>query len=177
MGSHERRNRTRLTGPIIPRQPRIKSSASDVSKTSQPGDSPFYRWPGTARGQIVLDKHTYDRVHALLLRLDFSNNVLAGQSTKKWLSEVSVTAGATEGWGETITGRRTEVAPNGAAAGQSMAPAASAGEVNDLSTSIVRKKRKPESAPVGMALPELLDAAPAVNVLGSTMVRKKPKVS
>lgn len=116
MSQHEadspqkRRKRTKLTGPIIPRQPKIKSSSSSVSMTSQAETSPYWIWPETSRGQVVLDTGTYTRVHDLLLRLEFENNDAATRSTKKWIDEVGVIAGTTSVWGQTVTGTLQETA-------------------------------------------------------------------
>lgn len=106
VGSPKKKSHPRkiLTGPIVPRQPRIKSSSSSLSSTSQAEESPFWRWPEIGRGQVVLDQGSYTRVHDLLLRLDFANADAATKSTHKWTNEVIVIARSSGNWGITVTG-------------------------------------------------------------------------
>jgi len=103
--------RKKLTGPIIPRQPRIKSSSSNVSSTSQPDESSCYRWSEEGRGRVVLDHASYLRVHDLLLRLDFSNADAAAKSTHRWISEVNAIGGTSTGWGKAVDGHLAHPVP------------------------------------------------------------------
>lgn len=102
--------RKKLTGPIIPRLPKIKSSSSNVSMRTQPDESPYYSWPAQGRAQLVVDHASYLRVHDLLLRLDFANQDAAMQSTRKWIDEVGVIADTTKSWGTAIVGLMAESA-------------------------------------------------------------------
>ncbi|GAB7351061.1 hypothetical protein MBLNU459_g1540t1 [Dothideomycetes sp. NU459] len=158
----DRNRRKKLTGPIFPRQPRIKSSSSTVSTSSLAERTSYWYWPETGRGQVVLDQNSYTRVHDLLLRLDFANAEAATSSTGKWIDEVIVIAGLSDGWGKTVTGllesSNTAVAATSGGA-MNGAPA------NDLSGMIIRKKRKPDSEPSGPAAGSGSDV-PAINVLG-----------
>jgi len=168
-----KRKRTLLSGPIIPRAPKVKSASTSQTANSQPEESPFWRWPRASRGQIVVEKQAYDRVHDLLLKLEFCDKTAARHSTKKWLDEVVVTAGSSPSWGQVVTGRKAHAVP----ANTVVAPTGTAGQPNDLSTSIIRKKQKPCSdAGAAMAETSRPVEAPAVNVLGGGMLRKKPKV-
>ncbi|KAF1814003.1 H3K56 histone acetylation protein [Eremomyces bilateralis CBS 781.70] len=131
--SKESRRGKKLTGPIIPRVPRIKSNSLSLSNMSQPEESPYYYWPSDSRGQIVLDDKDYKRAVEILLRLDFANHSLAVSSTCRWLEEVAVLGGMTS-WGQKLTGQRK--APEVAPAGNS------SGTTNLLSAGLVRKKPK-----------------------------------
>lgn len=158
-----------MTGPIIPRQPKIKSTSSNLSSRSLKSSSK--EWPEKGRGQILLDHASYTRVHDLLLRLDFSEVVAATNSTRKWLGEVTAITVPTSDWGKEVVGVY-EVAEKASVA--EGAPASVPGQVNDLSSMLVRKKRK--NADDG-AQASVSTEAPAVNVLGAGMIRKKPKVN
>jgi regulator of Ty1 transposition protein 109 len=161
--------RKKLSGPIIPRQPKIKLSSSNLSSRSDKSSSK--EWPENGRGQIVLDHTSYTRVHDLLLRLDFSDLNAATSSTRKWLSEVPAITTPAEDWGKEVTGSY-QTANQTDVAGQAATPVS--GQVNDLSSMLVRKKRK--NGDNETQSPAAVDT-PAVNVLGASMVRKKPKVS
>jgi regulator of Ty1 transposition protein 109 len=161
--------RKKLSGPIIPRQPKIKLSSSNLSSRSDKSSSK--EWPEKGRGQIILDHSSYTRVHDLLLRLDFSDVKAATSSTRKWLGEVTAITTPAADWGKEISGAYQAVNQT-AAAGQAATPIS--GQVNDLSGMLVRKKRKKaddEAQPTAAVNP------PTVNILGAAMIRKKPKVS
>jgi regulator of Ty1 transposition protein 109 len=161
--------RKKLSGPIIPRQPKIKSSSSNLSSRSDKSSNK--EWPEKGRGQIVLDHSPYTRVHDLLLRLDFSDLNAATSSTRKWLSEVTAITAPAEDWGKEIIGEY-QVADQTSVLGQAATPVS--GQVNDLSGMLVRKKRKNgDSEPQPPAAAD----TPVVNVLSAAMIRKKPKVS
>lgn len=167
--SRKSSRRKKLTGPIVPRQPKIKSTSSNLSSRSLKSSSK--EWPEKGRGQILLDHASYTRVHDLLLRLDFSEVVAATNSTRKWLGEVTAITVPTSDWGKEVVGVY-EVAEKASVA--EGAPASVPGQVNDLSSMLVRKKRK--NADDG-AQASVSTEAPAVNVLGAGMIRKKPKVN
>jgi regulator of Ty1 transposition protein 109 len=161
--------RKKLSGPIIPRQPKIKSSSSNLSSRSDKSSNK--EWPEKGRGQIVLDHSSYTRVHDLLLRLDFSDLNAATSSTRKWLGEVTAITTPAADWGKEINGAY-QVVGQTAVAGQAVT--SMSGQVNDLSGMLVRKKRKNAG---DEAQPPAAVDAPAVNVLGAAMIRKKPKTS
>ncbi|KAK6004698.1 hypothetical protein QM012_008560 [Aureobasidium pullulans] len=167
--SSKRKKQKKLTGPIIPRQPKIKSTSSNLS--SRLDKSYSKEWPEKGRGQILLDHASYTRVHDLLLRLDFSDINAATNSTRKWLGEVTAITAPTADWGKEVFGTH-EVADKTAPAQGASTPVP--GQVNDLSSMLVRKKRKNvDDGPQAPAPAE----TPAVNVLGAGMIRKKPKVN
>ncbi|KAI5241248.1 hypothetical protein E4T43_05538 [Aureobasidium subglaciale] len=155
--------RRKLSGPIVPRQPKIKSSSSNMSSRSDKTISK--EWPEEGRGQIVLEHTSYTRVHDLLLRLDFSNADTATGSTRKWLAEVAAISNPTADWGKEITGSNQLAHPESIT---------KSSQVNDISGMLVRKKRKNTDDQV--QAPAAVEAS-AVNILSASMIRKKPKVN
>jgi len=117
----------------------------------------------------VIDQKDYNRMHELLLYLDFANLEVSRESTQRWINEVrGGTAGNTSEWGTKIIGTRAIEAKND---GEKKT-------VTTLNTGLIRKKRKGEEVTkddqgktVGQS------SAPPVNVLGAGMVRKKPKTA
>lgn len=156
-----------LSGPIIPRQPRVKTH-NRKQKATKPEITPYYIWPGDSRGQVVLEEKDYRRFHELLLCLDFANVNLAQEATKRWTSEVLAGPQVeAQHWGTTVVGTKEPVAK--AAAGTD--------GVRTLSLGLVRKKRKGEgeAAAAGASAVEAKAETPQVNILGAGMVRKKAK--
>lgn len=150
----------KLRGPIIPRQPRIKTKQRNYL-LDKPVSTAYYYWPHHGRGERILDEADYKRMHELLLRLDFATLEKATGSTRRWLSEV----GLGSRWGFDVTGTRELAAPSAEKMDGGAAP------VNNLS-GLVKRKR---SDTVGEGSQG--EAASGVNVLGSGLVRKKPKQS
>lgn len=151
----------KLRGPIKPRQPRIKTKQRNYL-LDRPISTAYYYWPHHGRGERILDETDYKRMHELLLRLDFATLEKATGSTRRWLSEV----GLGSRWGFDVTGTRELelAAPSAEKTGGGAAP------VNNLS-GLVKRKR---SDTVGEGSQgEAADSG--VNVLGSGLVRKKPK--
>ncbi|KAH6707510.1 histone acetylation protein-domain-containing protein [Leptodontidium sp. MPI-SDFR-AT-0119] len=155
-----RATKKKLSGPIIPRQPRVKTRNKNYL-LDRPETSAYYVWRPEGRGQIIVDESDYKRVTELLLRLDFANLELATSSSTRWVNEVRSGAWGSSGdaWGQTVTGTKAfEVRAAAGVAG-----------VATLNMGLMRKKRKdvPEPQP---------ESAPKVNVLSTGMVRKKAKV-
>lgn len=160
--------KNKLTGRIIPRQPRIKTENKNYL-LERPESTAYYLWQPKGRGQIVVEETDYKRVTELLLRLDFANLELASSSSTRWINEVRSGSSGSMGdaWGQSVTGTKiveTRVAMGGAAG------------VTTLNIGLMRKKRKdiPLSQPVPASA--MAGPAPTVNVLSTNMVRKKPKV-
>jgi len=152
----------KLSGPIKPRQPRIKTENKNYL-LEKPESTAYYIWRPEGRGQIILDEADYKRVNELLLRLDFANLDLAASSSARWINEVRSGAWGTmrSAWGKPVIGTKTV---------EVQAPSSAAG-VQTLNLGLVRKKRKP-----GSEEPKaLVESSPQVNVLTTGMVRKKPK--
>ena len=158
-----RRGKEKLSGPIVPRQPRTKTESRN-HVTSRPESTAYYVWRPSGRGQVIVEESDYKRINELLLNLDFANLNLAMSSSKRWIEEVRSSAWGNEGesWGQTVTGTR-EIAEKEVKA--------TAGGINTLNVGPVRKKRKEAPAEEPPA-----EKPPQVNVLSGNMVRKKAKV-
>lgn len=158
----------KLTGPIIPRQPRIKTKNKNYV-LERPETTPYYVWRPAGRGQVIVEESDYKRITELLLRLDFANLKLASSSSSRWINEVRSGAfgDMRDAWGQVVTGTKViEVQSAAAAAG-----------VNTLNMNLVRKKRKAADEEVKEAPADSPSiTAPAVNILSSSMIRKKAKV-
>lgn len=175
-----------LRGPIIPREPRIKTMRS---ASSLPEMSEYYLWPADSRGHIVLAQTDYDRLHDLLLKLDFTSDEASTDSTAKWLTEAASVTSSPPDWGTTVCGKQPPTHMHSSAAGTEercvdcvMSYAFTDvvdSRVNDLSTTLVRKKRKvgvenSGSATSGASMPAI-DTMSSANILDSSLVRKKIK--
>ncbi|KAK5694883.1 hypothetical protein LTR97_009474 [Elasticomyces elasticus] len=152
----KKRKRKPLTGPIIPRQPRLKGGSSSLTATS----SDLNGMLNSIRGDgLLITQEGYDRAMQTLLHLDFANLAIATRSTTKWVNEVASVCGLASDWGVKVVGRalvaiqepKASAASNGGGSG---------GAINDLGGMVRKKKRKD------------IDDTPAVNVLSA---RKKPK--
>jgi regulator of Ty1 transposition protein 109 len=157
-----KKEKKKLTGPIIPRQPKIKTENKNYL-LDRPVDTAYYTWPAEGRGQIIVEEADYKRVTELLLRLDFANLELATSSSTRWINEVRSGAWGEmrDAWGQVVTGTRPLPSRT----------ESSTSSVNTLNTGLVRKKRKENEANgTSESLP------PQVNVLSANMVRKKAKV-
>ena len=163
------RRRKKLKGPIVTRQPRIKSSSSSSSsssntpfsmnyETKRPEQTEYYFWPAGSRGDIILAEKDYTRATEILLRLDFSSLELALSSFARWTREISVLARSP--WGYKVTGKK--------ALNASIHPNALSKHPRTL-TSHENLKRKPNSQDSSQHH--------AVNVLNSGLVKKKKKVA
>lgn len=167
--SKSQRKKSKLKGPIQPRQPRAKTGQrSYLLKT--PIRSPYYYWPVQGRGSRIINESSYKRAVEMMLRLDFSSVDKAVASSRRWTSEV----GFGSDWGQTVVGAQEP--PTLAAGGgedeardvsglvkRKRADTTDGGAVNVLGAGLVKKKAKAE------------DDMPPVNVLASGLVRKKPK--
>ena len=166
--SPTKRRRKALSGPIIPRQPRLKGGSSSLTASSD-----LAGMLNTDIGEgVVLSKDGYDKAMQTLLHLDFATAETAAASTRKWISEVSGLAGSQADWSLHISGIAAK-------AGSLVVVAANTSSgtiVNDLG-GMIRNKRKaePDTSQSQVAVQNI--DAPVVNVLSSNMIRKKPKVS
>ncbi|KAK0741396.1 histone acetylation protein-domain-containing protein [Schizothecium vesticola] len=171
-----RERKKRLTGLIIPRQPRAKTHQQQRDYIpNRPNTTAYYHWPPQGRGNKIVDETDYKRIVELLLHLDFSTLGKAVSSTRRWISEAAVGGR----WGHEIVGRRISALVFGGGSGGSglfgeKAPATkSVGAVNMLGTGLVRKKAKAEEASAETATVK----GGQVNMLGAGLVRKKPKAA
>ncbi|TGJ79375.1 hypothetical protein E0Z10_g9395 [Xylaria hypoxylon] len=147
----KRRAKRVLKGPIFPRQPRVKTHRA---KYPDRIETPYYYWPETGRGQVVLDDNGYKRAVELLLHLEFKSLEQAIASTSRWAGEVNMG----DDWALPVVGEKVTL--------DQSASNASPKTVNNLAGSIQRK-RKSEDEPSGKN---------TVNMLGGGLVRKKVKV-
>ncbi|KAI8630368.1 hypothetical protein F5Y19DRAFT_429809 [Xylariaceae sp. FL1651] len=150
----KRRVKKVLKGPIVPREPRVKTQ----NRTKYPSqiETPYYYWPEAGRGQVVFNDNDYKRAVELLLHLEFKSLGQAIASTSRWINEVNTG----EDWGLHVIGEKV-------IRGQSASSAL--GAVNNLSGSIVKKRP-------GDGDPSKENAPTPVNMLGSGLVRKRVKV-
>lgn len=152
------RNQKRLTGPVISRPLRIRTSTYKVKK--QVSAASTFSRPFSAEDQKnMLDTKDYHRTHELLLCLDFSTLKKAIEATSRWGRELKTM----NIQGVSVVGKSTEKrAANGAS-----------GAVNMLQP---RKRKAPgeENGAVG-GKNGAADEKPKVNVLSGGMIRKKLK--
>ncbi|KAI1093880.1 histone acetylation protein-domain-containing protein [Rostrohypoxylon terebratum] len=189
--SWKSRAKKRLTGSIIPRQPRIKTEGKDFPKLIE---TPHYLWPEEGRGQVVLSDSAYKRAIEVLLHLEFGTLEHAIESTARWTEEVNMG----KAWTLDIVGERITTTPtaspnsNGAINNLSGVikrkrgsddTTASTSPVNTLGDGFVRKKAKTDANTANLATADVIqsqpvaESQPQVNVLGAGLVRKKSQAS
>ncbi|OIW22525.1 hypothetical protein CONLIGDRAFT_658241 [Coniochaeta ligniaria NRRL 30616] len=159
------KKKKKLKGPIIPRQPKIKTQQRNYL-LDRPTSTAFYHWPLEGRGEKIVDETSYKRIVELLLHLDFATLEKACGSTARWISEV----GMGSKWGTEVVGKRELQAAESSAGNPAVA-------VNDLAGMIKRKRVDNTSVKADAAAKATTgaQAPPAVNVLGAGLVRKKRK--
>ncbi|KAJ0160566.1 Histone acetyltransferase [Colletotrichum tanaceti] len=180
-------NKTKLTGVIKPRQPRIKTQQRNYL-LDKPISTAYYYWPAEGRGRKIVDENDYKRVNELLLRLDFSKLDIATSGTRRWISEV----GMGDSWGLEVVGKRETLVSlsNESSAGGAVNNLAClikrkrteesatiesdepANKVNVLSTGLIRRKAKEDPAAVVVAAEAKVGKLPKANVLGAGLVRE-----
>ncbi|RKF55101.1 Histone acetyltransferase [Erysiphe neolycopersici] len=110
------KRKAKLTGRIIPRQPRYKlqDSVSSLLGCNQTKQKIRYHKPHQDSGQIIVDEADYHRIMELLLRLDFSNLERAISSSSRWIREARCTGCGRmkEPWGQTVIGKKVDAYPN-----------------------------------------------------------------
>jgi regulator of Ty1 transposition protein 109 len=138
-------------------EPRAVKAGAESLET--PTTSLAVSWPSSTRGQIVVDADVYQDLMDFLLKLDFTGQDLAAQSSEKWISKVIETC-KHDTFGVDIMGSYVGTGAHAAAAvpSSAMQPTILTG---------VRKKRKPE-------LPE---SSQSINTLTATSIRKKVKTA
>ncbi|KAL2148419.1 hypothetical protein VTH82DRAFT_2339 [Thermothelomyces myriococcoides] len=170
----KRKARKRLSGPVVPRTPKIKTQVRS-SLASHPTRTPYYYWPPEARGDRLVREAEYNRIMELLLHLDFSTLDKAVGSTRRWLNEVGIGDNA-EG---DIVGKANIATPPEAR----NAPETVSGTVTNLTGLVRRKNVSTSEADTGRSSTPVTDESTGptieptlkVNVLGSNMVRKRKK--
>jgi regulator of Ty1 transposition protein 109 len=172
----------KLSGPIIPREPRIKTENKNYL-LERPESTAYYIWKTEGRGQVIVEESDYKRVTELLLRLDFANLELATSSSSRWINEVRSGAWGTmkEAWGNPVTGIQVIQVQNVAGAAELGLTVSSLHHispgVNTLNMGLVRKKRKVGAEEPKDSLPAITNGGtPQVNLLSAGMIGKKAKV-
>ncbi|TLS30308.1 hypothetical protein PpBr36_02797 [Pyricularia pennisetigena] len=178
----------KLTGPIIAREPRIKTAQRNYL-VDRPITTPYYYWPPEGRGRRLVKEDGYKSSLELLLRLDFANLELATGSTRRWINEV----GLGMAWGLDVVGTRplplsssnstSEPAVSNISGlikrkrsetGTADKDTEQGPKVNVLGAGLVRKKNKDNEPPPTSVL-KTAASQPEINVLGAGLIRKKPK--
>ncbi|KLU83890.1 hypothetical protein MAPG_02939 [Magnaporthiopsis poae ATCC 64411] len=154
----------KLTGPIVSRQPRVKTSQRNYL-ANRPVTTAYYHWPAEGRGRRLVKEDGYKRSLELLLRLDFANLELAIGSTRRWINEV----GLGSAWGLDVAGSRPLPISSSSENGTAQ-PA-----VSNLSSLIKRKKPVGSDDSQDSTVSTPANSTPAVNVLGAGLIRKKRK--
>ena len=141
--------------------------AKEAAIQTQPEETKGYYSPSSSRGEVVLKQKDYERVGSLLLRLDFADEEIAANSTRKWIDDVAQRA-AVKTWGYTVVGEVVPPVKNGV--GNSTSPAV-------LNAGLIRKKKRHADTLDGSSdEPASLNGTPAVNMLSTGLIRKKVKV-
>lgn len=140
---------TKLTGPIIPRVPRLKPGAAGYLSEPKLWESKYFTVPSHARGVLLIEQKAYDRVHDLLLKLDFSDINASRASTRKWIEETAIIAGRRRdySWGIEIQGRMPVPVKDDIPKPQSLDGAVDKLAAPNILTA--KKKPKPVSQPAG----------------------------
>ena len=134
----------------------------------QPEETKSYYWPLSSRGEVVLRQKDYEQVGNLLLRLDYADEEIAADSTRKWIDDIAQRA-AVKNWGYTVAGEFVPQVINDA--GNSANPAV-------LDAGLIRKRKDPPSNLEGPSnKPASINGASAVNMLSTGLIRKKAKVA
>lgn len=178
----KKKPKKKLSGPIIPRTPKIKTQTTS-RLINRPTTTAYYYWPTEGRGDQIVDDTEYKRMVELLLHLDFSTLDKAIGSTRRWLHEIGAGGNGEEG----IVGKAALPQVSGVTG----AAARASSEIVTNLTGLVRKKENPAipadttpshtpgsgtaGVPTSIIEPAVEPAA-KVNVLGTNLVRKRRKV-
>ncbi|KAI1810087.1 hypothetical protein GGS20DRAFT_569048 [Poronia punctata] len=154
------RSKKVLKGPIVTRAPKIKTRRA---KYPDRIETPYYYWPKAGRGQVVLDDHGYTRAVELLLHLEFKGLEQAIASTSRWVDEVNMG----EDWALPIVGEKQVSA-------RAEPTSSLLGTVNNLQASVVKKRKIDDSGESVTEASSSRVAAP-VNLLGRELVQKRTK--
>lgn len=94
-----------------------------------------YYWPISSRGDLLLRQKDYDRLGRMLLRLDYADEKVAADSSRRWINAAADLAKCGT-WGRVIVGRKriAAIAPS------ILDPASG---VSTLGSGLIRKKKRP----------------------------------
>ena len=176
--SHLRSSQTPELPPSTPQKPASSleqtPTATPVKRKQAidmrdvPEETRYYYWPKTSRGEVVLRQKDYQRSGSLLLRLDYADESVATDSTRKWINDVAERAGS-KAWGRHVVGRKTTSVKRDPVTDAKPAM---------LNAGLIRKKKRPAedmNGGVFEAGPEIKEFG--LNTLPAGLVRKKAKVA
>ena len=157
--------------PMSPSNPSPAPTPGKAEETviqALPEETESFYWPLSSRGKVILRQKDYEEVGNLLLRLDYADEEIAADSTRKWIEDVAQRAGVTN-WGFSVAG--DFVPPVIDDVGGSANPVV-------LDAGIIRKRKGPADYPDGPSdQSSSVNGTPAVNMLSTGLVRKKAKVT
>ena len=129
----------------------------------QPEKTQSYHWPVSSRGELLLRQKDYDRLGRMLLRLDYADENVAADSSRRWINGPAGLA-KSSAWGQVIIGQKetAAIAPSLLHPGSG---------VSTLGSGLIRKKKRP--APDNV---QDLEDTTGVHSLAAGLVRKKSKI-
>ena len=164
----EPHSKTSPTSPSNPSPAPSPVKAEETAIHALPEETQSCYWPLSSRGEVVLRQEDYEQVASLLLRLDYADEEIAADSTRKWIDDVAQRAGV-KNWGYTVAGEF--VPPVIKDVGNSANPAV-------LDAGLIRKRKGPPNNLEGSSdEPASVNGTPAVNMLSTGLIRKKAKVA
>ena len=159
------------TPPMSPSDPSPAPTpvkAKEAAIQARPEETRSYYWPLSSRGELILRQQDYQQVTNLLLRLDYADEDIAADSTRKWIDDVAQKAGVKH-WGYTLIGEFVPPVTNDA--GNCANPAV-------LDAGLIRKRKHLTNNPDGPSdEPASVNGTPAVNMLSTGLIRKKAKIA
>ena len=157
--------------PMSPSNPSpapTPGKAEETATQALPEETKGYYWPLSSRGEVVLTQEDYEKVGNLLLRLDYADEEIAADSTRKWIEDVAQRAGV-KNWGFSVAGEFVPPVINDV--GGSANPVV-------LDAGMLRKRKGPADNLDGPSdQSSSISGTPAVNMLSTGLVRKKAKVA
>lgn len=137
---------------------------------NQPEETKRYYWPMVSRGEVVLRQKDYQRANSLLLDLDYANEGLALESTRRWINEVADKAGV-RSWGKDVVG----TVPN---ATKAEFKESTESAPTMLNVGLIRKKKRSAVELNGHGTDKEDDRKEyEVSTLSTDLIRKKAKVT
>ena len=129
----------------------------------QPEKTESYYWPVSSRGELLLRQKDYDRLGRMLLRLDYADETVATDSSRRWTNGAADLAKSGT-WGRAIIGRK-EIA---AITPSILDPVPG---VSTLGSGLIRKKKRPAVDDI-----QGHEENTEVHGLSAGLVRKKSRI-
>ncbi|MDI1485722.1 MAG: hypothetical protein OHK93_003911 [Ramalina farinacea] len=129
----------------------------------QPEKTESYYWPVSSRGNLLLRQKDYDRLGRMLLRLDYADEEVAADSSRRWINGAADLAKSGT-WGREIIGRKeiAVIKPS------ILDPVPG---VSTLGSGLIRKKKRPAADDI-----RDLEDTTGVHSPSAGLVRKKSKI-